>query len=572
MDAKAPKIQRHEGLRKFGQRQQKIIASRKGSSSVTEHPRKTRRKRKYITCITAYTLLSSPSPILAAIQPKLNHNIAEIKLPHNWPEQSNVESFNQFLTLRQIKPESTNGKIKLSEADLVVIAMANSPEIRSAIYQYKQADYQVRSAYGAYYPNISAFNSSLSYNYSNSTFEFGGPNWGSTVIEKKRKKQIDQGNSGITSIYQGLLGLQISFNLLDVPRDLGIAEAMESREYYHKLLSYAVKQKLQSVQLAVLSIQAADQLISAYSQSAKFAKSAYEQILMSYQKGYATKIDVNNYYALYNAYQANVATSLSSRQSALSQLLGQLSWPQTIVIDVDGSMKQPKSWPLSLEDSLRYGRQNSEQVQTLMIQSKINHIQAKNEIAAYLPVLSLNAYGYKNSQIGSIYIDDPSGTTNSSVNSAVSLNLNWTLFDGFTSLNNSKAYKQSMLSYKEQSEAQRYSVEQSINSYDASIKANTVAYAFNAKAFEAQTELTNLTLIGYKSGYNTVFDLVNAQQNSVNSLIGQIQSLQNVNSSLIQIQTNTGAYLCNDPVVKYACNLLKVFKSSDFTDLDQKNQ
>ena len=537
MDAKAPKIQRHEGLRKFGQRQQKIIASRKGSSSVTEHPRKTRRKRKYITCITAYTLLSSPSPILAAIQPKLNHNIAEIKLPHNWPEQSNVESFNQFLTLRQIKPESTNGKIKLSEADLIVIAMANSPEIRSAIYQYKQADYQVRSAYGAYYPNISAFNSSLSYNYSNSTFEFGGPNWGSTVIEKILKKQTDRGNSGITSFYQGLLGLQISFNLLDVPRDLGIAEAMESREYYHKLLSYAVKQKLQSVQLAVLSIQAADQLISAYRQSAKFAKSAYEQILMSYQKGYATKIDVNNYYALYNAYQANVATSLSSRQSALSQLLGQLSWPQTIVIDVDGSMKQPKSWPLSLEDSLRYGRQNSEQVQTLMIQSKINHIQAKNEIAAYLPVLSLNAYGYKNSQIGSIYIDDPTGTTNSSVNSA-----------------------------------QRYSVEQSINSYDASIKANTVAYAFNAKAFEAQTELTNLTLIGYKSGYNTVFDLVNAQQNSVNSLIGQIQSLQNVNSSLIQIQTNTGAYLCNDPVVKYACNLLKVFKSSDFTDLDQKNQ
>jgi len=488
--------------------------------------------------------------------------------PSNWQQEARIKDFNQFLRLGQIRPARDYGTIKLSEAEIVKIALANSPEIRSSIYQFKQADYLVRSAYGAYYPNISAFNTSIGGNSTNTTFEYGGANWATTPIQKQEKMLIDASSSGPTNYYQGLLGIQISFNLIDVPRDLSIAQALESRNDYKKLVSYAVKQKLQSIRLAVLSIQTADQLISAYRKSAEFAKSAYAQILKSYNGGYSTKIDVDNYYALYNNYQANVASSLSNRQSAVSQLLSQMSWPQTVDIDVNGTMQTPRTWPLSLNSSVGYAKEYSEQVQTLLIQSRINSIQAQSDIAAYLPVISLNAYGYTNGQLGTINIGDPAGTTSNSINSSVSLNLNWTIFDGLTNLNQARSAKQGMLSYEQQSKTQLFTIEQSVGSYYAAIKANTVAYNLNGKAYKAQQELTKLTLIGYKSGYNTVFDLVNAQQNTVNSLIGQIQSLQNVNSSFIQIQTNTGSYLCRDPVISYACDLLSTFDSEDFKNLD----
>ena len=525
-----------------------------------------------IHMLTLYATLVNQSALLAATAMVPNKEAATSLTPANWLQQSKIENFNQFLSLGQIKPASNNAKVRLSEADLVTIALSNSPEIRSAIYQYKQADYQVRSAYGAYYPSLSAFNSSLSGNNSNTTLNYGGPDWGSTKAEKEYKGQIDKANTGTTRFYQGLLGLQISYNLLDMPRDLTISQAIESREYYKKLISYAIKQKLQSVRLAILGIQTADELIKAYKQSAEFAKSAYQQILMSYNKGYSTKIDVDNYYALYNGYQANVATSLSSRQTAVSQLLAQLSWPQTIDIDVDGKMQEPRNWPLTLQQSLTSADRHSEQVQTLIIQSKINYIQAKNEVATYLPVISLNAYGYTNGQAGTIDLGYPAGTINTSISGSISLNLNWTLFDGLSSLNSSKAYKQSALSYQQQSESQKYSIEQSVNSYYALIKANAVAYKLNTNAVKAQEELTSLTLIGYKSGYNTVFDLVNAQQNTVNSLIGQIQSLQNVNSGLIQIQTNTGSFLCNEPAMTHACDLLTALGSNDFSNLNDAKE
>lgn len=490
-------------------------------------------------------------------------------LPVNWQQLTTIRDFNQYLQLNQIRPDNATSHAKLSEAEIVIIGLANSPEIRSSIYQYRQADYQAKSAYGAYLPNLSAFeNSGIGGNYSSTTFNYGGSSWGSTTLQRLQKQNIDSNNTGITNYFQGLLGVQLSFNLIDVPRDLTIAAAIENRLYYKTLISYAVKQKLQSLRLAVLQIQTADQLIEAYTQSANFAKSAYEQILKSYEGGYSTRIDVDNYYALYNSYQANLATSISSRQAAVSQLLSQMSWPQTVDIDVKGTMHKPKEWPLSLEKSIVFANANSEQVEALLIQSKINNIQAKNELAGYLPVISVNGYGYKDNQIGIIDIGYPSGTTSKSFYTGISVNLNWTLFDGLSNLNNAKSYKQSMRSYEQQSLTEKYSIEQSVGNFYASIKANSIAYTLNANAYQAQRRLTGLTLIGFKTGYNTVFDLVNAQQNTVNSQISQIQSQQTANSSLIQIQTFTGGYMCNDEVVRYACELLLIFNPKDFTNLE----
>jgi outer membrane protein TolC len=497
-----------------------------------------------------------------------------LELQSNWENNTKVENFSDYLKLGRIEPPKNSGRLNLTDKELVKIGLANSPEIRSSIYQYRQTDYEVRSAYAAYFPTITAFNTSIGQNNSNSTFEFGGEGYGNgkTREEQRQIDTINANSTGITNYYQGLLGVQLSYNLVDIPRDLSIAQAMESRKYYKTLISYAVKQKLQSLRLAIVSVQSADKLIKAYQNSAAFAKKAYEQILKSYQGGYATKIDVDNYFALYNGYQANVAASMATRQAAVSQLLAQMSWPQTIDIEMSDNLEPPKDWPIDLANSIKLADKNSELIQNLIIQSKINKIQAKSELANYLPVVSLNAYGYLENQNGQIYIGDPPGSTNRSTNSSISLNLSWTLFDGLGNLNNSRAYKQSMYSFEQQSESQKYSVQQSVHSGYAAIKGNLTAFKLNSKAYESLQQLTKLTMKGYQSGYNTVFDLVNAQQDNVSSLIGIIQNNTTVNSNLIQMQTNTGAYACENQSVKYACDLLVAFESKDFTKTTEKKQ
>jgi outer membrane protein TolC len=497
-----------------------------------------------------------------------------LELQSNWENNTKVENFSDYLKLGRIEPPKNSGRLNLTDKELVKIGLANSPEIRSSIYQYRQTDYEVRSAYAAYFPTITAFNTSIGQNNSNSTFEFGGEGYGNgkTREEQRQIDTINANSTGITNYYQGLLGVQLSYNLVDIPRDLSIAQAMESRKYYKTLISYAVKQKLQSLRLAIVSVQSADKLIKAYQNSAAFAKKAYEQILKSYQGGYTTKIDVDNYFALYNGYQANVAASMATRQAAVSQLLAQMSWPQTIDIEMSDNLEPPKDWPIDLANSIKLADKNSELIQNLIIQSKINKIQAKSELANYLPVVSFNAYGYLENQNGQIYIGDPPGSTNRSTNSSISLNLSWTLFDGLGNLNNSRAYKQSMYSFEQQSESQKYSVQQSVHSGYAAIKGNLTAFKLNSKAYESLQQLTKLTLKGYQSGYNTVFDLVNAQQDNVSSLIGIIQNNTTVNSNLIQMQTNTGAYACENQSVKYACDLLVAFESKDFTKTTEKKQ
>ena len=295
-----------------------------------------------------------------------------LELQSNWENNTKVENFSDYLKLGRIEPPKNSGRLNLTDKELVKIGLANSPEIRSSIYQYRQTDYEVRSAYAAYFPTITAFNTSIGQNNSNSTFEFGGEGYGNgkTREEQRQIDTINANSTGITNYYQGLLGVQISYNLVDIPRDLSIAQAMESRKYYKTLISYAVKQKLQSLRLAIVSVQSADKLIKAYQNSAAFAKKAYEQILKSYQGGYATKIDVDNYFALYNGYQANVAASMATRQAAVSQLLAQMSWPQTIDIEMSDNLEPPKDWPIDLANSIKLADKNSELIQNLIIQSK----------------------------------------------------------------------------------------------------------------------------------------------------------------------------------------------------------
>ena len=485
-----------------------------------------------------------------------------------------------FVDLPKIMPAGNpREQLFIKDKDAVNIALVNSPNIKSAVFQYQEQISKLRATYSAYYPSLSLYNTSYSWSESYETLEYGKAfqeqtttdPFGIPTIEKIPASVIDSQNISYSNTNTFNIGLQLSYNIFDSQRDLNIAEEMEMKKYYYNMIIEELKNEYKKVTNNILNVKINDKFVDLYSKAADYAKKAYTNIVESYLGGFSTKIDVINYEAQYLAYEAKEATYLGKKKEAISNLLESMGWPQDIDIDLTDDLRISGKWPINEDESIAMAINNSEKIRNLAIQSHKSYIQSQNALYGYIPVVSLNLTGSATKARGEVTRDWPYSSGEYNTNASVSVGIQWTLFDGFSNFNTATSYKKAGQSYNQQKENEILTIESKVSSEIASQAAELDAYRLNQKAFQARRDLTELTNIGFMSGYNTVFDLIKAQQDTVESVEATINNAEKINQSYIDLQQLTGIVSCNQQQATSYCEILNTLSPNSFQNIDSAN-
>ena len=343
------------------------------------------------------------------------------------------------------------------------------------------------------------------------------------------------------------------------------------KKYYYNMIIEELKNEYKKVTNNLLNVKINDKFVDLYSKAADYAKKAYTNIVESYLGGFSTKIDVINYEAQYLAYEAKEATYLGKKKEAISNLLESMGWPQDIDIDLTDDLRISGKWPINEDESIAMAINNSEKIRNLAIQSHKSYIQSQNALYGYIPVVSLNLTGSATKARGEVTRDWPYSSGEYNTSASVSVGIQWTLFDGFSNFNTATSYKKAGQSYNQQKENEILTIESKVSSEIASQAAELDAYRLNQKAFQARRDLTELTNIGFMSGYNTVFDLIKAQQDTVESVEATINNAEKINQSYIDLQQLTGIVSCNQQQATSYCEILNTLSPNSFQNIDSAN-
>ena len=130
-----------------------------------------------------------------------------------------------------------------------------------------------------------------------------------------------------------------------------------------------IKDEYQTVSNNLLNVKINTEYASLYSQAADYAKNAYQKIVESYQGGFSTKLDVDNYLAQYLSYEAQKISFLGKREQAISDLLESMGWPQNINITLREPLAISEKWPIA-QTTNKDGNKNNERIKNLSIQSQ----------------------------------------------------------------------------------------------------------------------------------------------------------------------------------------------------------
>ena len=293
-------------------------------------------------------------------------------------------------------------------------------------------------------------------------------------------------------------------------RDLNIAEEMETSKYYYNLILAAIKDEYENIVTNLLNVKVNNLYLELYKKAVDYSKKSYQETHELYKAGYTTKIDVDNNFAQYRSYQAEMANYLGQKKKSISNLLSEMNWPQGSKINLVNRLKISNNWPLTIKQSIYLAKKQSEKLKNLEIQSQNSLISARSALYEYTPVLSLDINGSVTKSRGEIIKGWPYNSSSYNTDANISLNLEWSIFDGFSSYNSSKGDIKKSQSYQEQQRAEIEKIQSTVASNIDNIKAQLIAYHLNDDAWKARRELTVLTNIGYRSGYNTVFDLISA--------------------------------------------------------------
>jgi outer membrane protein TolC len=491
-----------------------------------------------------------------------------------------IKDTDEFIDLPKIIPLVSPGKqISISDEDSIHIALINSANIKSAVFQYQEQIAKLRTAYSAYYPSLSLYNTSYSWSESYETLEYGEAfqeqtttnQFGIPTIEKIPASVIDSQNISYSNTNTFTAGLQLSFNIFDPKRDLNIAEEMEMKKYYYNMIIEEVKNEYKTINDNILKVKINDKFVELYSKAADYAKTAFKRIVESYLGGFSTDIDVNNYKAQYLAYEAKEATYMGKKGEAISNLLKSMGWPQDTNIGLVDDLTISSKWPINKNESITMAIKNSEKIRNLAIQSQKSYIQSQNALYGYIPVVSLNLTGSASKARGEVTKDWPYTSGEYNTSASVSVGVQWSLFDGFSNFNTATSYKKAGQSYNQQKQNEILTIESKVSTEITSQAAELEAYRLNQKAFQARKDLTELTNLGFMSGYNTVFDLIKAQQDTVESMEATINNAERINQSYIDLQQLTGYVSCNQKQAISYCEILNALAPYSFKQIDSAN-
>lgn len=364
--------------------------------------------------------------------------------------------------------------------------ITGNPSVISFALQVKSSEYSLKSARGAWWPNVSMSNSSVLFTDILSSQNYGGtPNTpsspatsgtsfnpfnGSSLrdgLRGRSSNKLTNWTESYANYTQAYPVIQIQWNFLDPSRYPQIAAAKHQLALSQSQLLQATQQTRNAIQLAygdylfsgfqiaeLATLVAMQNSIVTHSRERvklkllpRFQAEQEFRNLLSYQTQLkAIQIQQANAAVKLDSLLTPLATSQNNDRHSVEAVLSPLSLHNILSSEL-------KPWPLPKDETVKQSLSYSENLKQLHLQSAIAKDNANQQWGAILPTIGLLGYVTYQYTAGSQNYappTQPSGAASSTLSNYAGLSISWNIFDGYATRNQAKSYEQTAASYQAQ--------------------------------------------------------------------------------------------------------------------------
>lgn len=364
--------------------------------------------------------------------------------------------------------------------------ITGNPSVISFALQVKSSEYSLKSARGAWWPNVSMSNSSVLFTDILSSQNYGGtPNTpsspatsgtsfnpfnGSSLrdgLRGRSSNKLTNWTESYANYTQAYPVIQIQWNFLDPSRYPQIAAAKHQLALSQSQLLQATQQTRNAIQLAygdylfsgfqiaeLATLVAMQNSIVTHSRERvklkllpRFQAEQEFRNLLSYQTQLkAIQIQQANAAVKLDSLLTPLATSENNDRHSVEAVLSPLSLHNILSSEL-------KPWPLPKDETVKQSLSYSENLKQLHLQSAIAKDNANQQWGAILPTIGLLGYVTYQYTAGSQNYappTQPSGAASSTLSNYAGLSISWNIFDGYATRNQAKSYEQTAASYQAQ--------------------------------------------------------------------------------------------------------------------------
>lgn len=395
-----------------------------------------------------------------------------------------------------------NPVVTLEEA--IELAYRNNQALQASILQLEQAEAALEQQKAARLPTVSA----------------------AADLQDSQQGSVDQIQLGgsVTVNYDLFTGggRRASIRAAELQQEVS-ALAVEAQQEQLRLVTanlyYALQESIEQIRINQSFVNEADR---------NLRDSELRQ-----EVGVGTRFDVlRAEVQLANAQQALVQSQFNE-DIARRDIARLLNLPPTAGLKTT-PVARAEDWPLDLEASILLAFQNRSELEQQLLQADISEQQRQIALSAIRPQVSLTAsYGLETILDSSIPTVDTGEVTDTSF---LSLNLNWTLFNGGASRASARqqeiAGKIAEEQFSESLDQIRFDVEQAFFNIQAN-EANITTSNSAVVQAEAALELANLRL---QAGVGTQLDVLSAQSELTQAQVNNVTAILGYNRALVAIQ------------------------------------
>lgn len=419
----------------------------------------------------------------------------------------------------------------------VDLANQRNPVVRQAYEALVATQNSLGAAYASWWPTL---NASINGGYygSRSYYNYPGALTGGVPMPGPFKDQT----SFVGSYFQTVAQLDLAWNLFDPARTPTIWQnKYRVRQAADTYLIARRDNRLQTAQ-AFIELQQAMAQVLAGQQIVDNDRLLFRLTQSRFSLGSATKVDLAKQESVLRGDERNLAQAhqdVMVAQSSIAELLAVNDGNAIVPAD---PLEALGSWTHSLQETQKASLDYRKVIEQKLMDVKINDTEADIQLAVYRPTIQLVNSWLWTKDIGFTGQGPPwvQGARADLWDVSALVQLTFTGFDGGQARMNAAAARRRAQAAESAYQAAINQVRREVETFYAQAVQGRDVVILSSERVQASSQAMRLQTLRFTAGYGTVTDVVQAQQDLTQAVIGYVNDLAAYNVALVNLSRASG--------------------------------
>lgn len=475
-------------------------------------------------CGAAVIMMTSINVVTAAVSAGQGYSFRGVQALQVKPNPI-AEELGQ--KLKQFEAQWRDRSVRATLTMAIEQSLLHNPDLAQAYSQIQQSQWNLIAVRRQWYPFLSASSAGPAVG-------LLGYRGSSTHTSRSTATGTVEQNSTTNQAGFGPV-LSMGWTFFDPSRSSQINAASESLRSQELLFNVAARNLVLQTQLAYFNLQEQQRLIAAYEQILAATTNQARQTEALFNIGNASiadveKIRTQQFQTLSLLIAAHLAVIDASASLARAMALppGKLVLPED-QLDLYGR------WDLSLDVTIQQAQRLREEIQSSLAQANSAKWLATSLFNRYWPRFSLVAngfYAYADRRDNVARISNSERLRSSSLDGAVGLGFNWSIFDGGIAAAEAEANKALALQLSDRAAAQRLQISQEVEQSYASYNSSRMALLSSREQAESARKATIAVRERFNVGYADTTSVVQTLDQAITAANAYARSQREYNSAV----------------------------------------